>query len=77
MNTYPSNQIETEMSFNVSPKIFRQTLNQALFINTSGFKPFVLIVAPNFFSQVWWKQSMVHPLLRVSPLDAHLFKSDC
>lgn len=48
-STHPSDQIQTKMTFDISPEIFWKTLNQALFIYTSGVQPLVLVVASDSF----------------------------
>ena len=75
-STYPSNQIQTEMALDIPPEVFRQTLNQTLFINSSCFQPFVLIIAANSLSKLLWKQPMMHPLLGVTPFYSHLLQPD-
>lgn len=76
VETYPSNQIQAEMPFNVPSEIFWKTPDNALLIYTSSLQPLVLIVASNSFPKILWKPAMVHPLLRVTLFNPHLLETN-
>lgn len=76
VDTYPSNQIQAEMTFNVPSEIFWKTPDNALLIYTSSLQPLVLIVASNSFPKILWKPAMVHPLLRVTLFNPHLLQTN-
>lgn len=40
------------MALYISPEVFGKVVNQILFLNTPSFLPFVLLIAPNLFSEV-------------------------
>lgn len=73
--THPHKQGQAEMTFYVSPKVLGKIMHQILFINTSGFLPFVLFMSPDPLPQILRKQAVRHPLFCISLLNSHFLQS--
>jgi len=49
--TYPHQQSQAKMPLNIPSQILWKISDQIVFINTSGFLPFVLLMSSDSFSQ--------------------------
>lgn len=74
---YLSNQIKTEVAFDISSKIHWKVLKNSFLINSPSCNPSVLIIPSHALLQTMWQLPVMHPLFCICPPNPPLFQSHC
>jgi hypothetical protein len=72
---HPADEAEAEVALDVAAEVLGQVLHQRLLVDAVGVEPLVLVVAADALAQLRRQQPVVHPLLRVALLHAHLLQA--
>lgn len=64
------------MALDVAAEVLGQAADEAVLVDAARLEPPVLVVAPDAVAEVVGEDAVVHPLLRVPALEAHLLEAE-
>jgi len=64
------------VALDVAAEVLGQAADEAVLVDAARLEPPVLVVAPDAVAEVVGEDAVVHPLLRVPALEAHLLEAE-